>query len=170
LNIIKTAILVSSLAVAGCANMEEKIVINATTHDHKCVAEAIYYESSKEPTAGRHAVAHVVVNRSKSGKFPKSLCEVVYQRNIRGRCQFSWACHKNKTPRGVAWEEAQQIATYVITGKSSDTSNGALFFKRHKDKTGWNTIKYKKTAEIGGHSFWGPAQLKLAYRRQGEIK
>jgi spore germination cell wall hydrolase CwlJ-like protein len=170
LNIIKTAVLVSSLAVAGCANMEEKIVVNATTHDHKCVAEAIYYESGKEPTAGRRAVAHVVVNRSKSGKFPKSLCEVVYQRNIRGRCQFTWACSKNKPPQGIAWVEAQQIATYVISGKSSDTSNGALFFKRHKDKTGWNTIKYKKTAEIGGHSFWGPGQQKLAERRQGEIK
>jgi hypothetical protein len=51
-----------------------------------------------------------------------------------------------------------------------DVSNGALFFKGHKDKTGWNTMKYKKTAEIGGHSFWGPVgQQKLAERRQGEI-
>jgi spore germination cell wall hydrolase CwlJ-like protein len=71
---------------------------------------------------------------------------------------------------GKAWEEAQQIATYVISGNSSDTSNGALFFKRHKDKTGWNTITYKKTAEIGGHSFWGPMQQTLAEGRRGEIK
>ena len=171
MNIMRTAVLVSSLAVAGCAGTEEKIVVNATTHDHRCVAEAIYYEASNEPTVGRRAIAHVVVNRSKSGRYPKSLCEVVYQRNVRGRCQFSWSCHKNRPPKGIAWEEAQQIATYVISGKSLDTSNGALFFKGHKDKTGWNTVKYKKTAEIGGHSFWGPAgQRKLAESRQGENK
>lgn len=171
MNIIKAAVLVSSLAVAGCAGTEEKIVVNATTQDHKCLAEAIYYEAGTEPTAGRHAVAHVVMNRSKNTKYPKTLCEVVYQRSLRGHsCQFSWTCHKHTPPKGIAWEESQQIATLVMTGKSWDVSRGALAFKGKKDKIGWSTKQFKKTAEIGRHTFWGPAgQQKLANLRQGEL-
>jgi spore germination cell wall hydrolase CwlJ-like protein len=169
----KTAVLVSSLAVAGCvANTEAKIVVNATTQDHKCLAEAIYYEAGNEPTHGRRAVAHVVVNRSKNARYPNSICGVVHQRNAMGRgCQFTWVCRKHNPPKGVAWEEAQEIATLVLTGKSWDTSYGALAFNGTKDKIGWSKKHYKKTAQIGGHTFWGPVgQNKIAVNRLGELK
>lgn len=42
------------------------------------------------------AVAHVVLNRIKSSKFPETICGVVKQK-VAGVCQFSWVCVKMKT-------------------------------------------------------------------------
>ena len=50
-----------------------------------CLAGAIFYESKGEPLAGQLAVAEVIINRTKSGRFPKSICGVVTQRG-----QFSF--------------------------------------------------------------------------------
>ena len=157
MNIMKTTVLAGSLALAGCAtNTDAKIVANATTEDHKCLAEAIYYEAGSEATLGKHAVAHVVVNRTLSGRYPNSICKVVYERNYKKRgCQFSWSCRKRSKPHGVRWEEAQEVATLVLTGKSQDVSRGALLFSGRRDRVNYSS-QYQKTVVIGGHTFWGP--------------
>ena len=55
--------------------------------DLACLAEAIYFEARGTGETGEAAVAHVVVNRSRSSKFPSSVCGVVGQ-----GCQFSYRC------------------------------------------------------------------------------
>src|SRR3546814_15334476 len=42
----------------------------------KCLAGAVYFESKGETLAGQLAVARVVINRSQSGDFPDSICEI----------------------------------------------------------------------------------------------
>src|SRR3546814_5280790 len=42
----------------------------------RCLAGAVYFESRGESLPGQLAVAHVVINRAQSGRFPKSLCEI----------------------------------------------------------------------------------------------
>jgi spore germination cell wall hydrolase CwlJ-like protein len=44
-----------------------------------CMATMIYFEAKGEPLAGQLAVAQVVLNRTRSGRFPKSICAVVTQ-------------------------------------------------------------------------------------------
>jgi spore germination cell wall hydrolase CwlJ-like protein len=39
-----------------------------------CLAGAIYFEARNEPLDGQLAVGRVIVNRSKSGRFPASYC------------------------------------------------------------------------------------------------
>ena len=51
----------------------------------RCLAGAVYFESRGESLPGQLAVAHVVINRANSGRFPKSLCGVVHQKS-----QFSF--------------------------------------------------------------------------------
>ena len=44
-----------------------------------CLAKAVYFESKGEPLNGQLAVAEVVMNRAKSGRFANTLCGVVKQ-------------------------------------------------------------------------------------------
>ena len=166
----RTTVLVGTLAIAGCASTEGQLVANATTQDHRCLAEAIYHEAGNEPMAGRHAVGHVVINRSRSGRYPNSICGVVYDRGHKNRgCQFSWSCRRHKAPTGELWQQAQEVATLIINGKSRDVTLGALNFHGRKDPVRYSTKRYQRTAIIGGHTFWRPKQL-AAYNRQGDLK
>jgi len=166
LNIITTMAVASTLALAGCATAESKIVVNATTQDHKCLAEAIYYESGSESREGKIAVGHVILNRTQSGIYPQTICKVVHQVDA-NKCQFGWTCRKHKLPEGKRWETSQKIATLVLSGKSYDLSNGALSFRNRKYYR--HSKKVHKTAVVGNHVFWRPKQLK-AETRQGELK
>jgi len=59
----------------------------------KCLAEAIYFESRGEAVRGQMAVAQVILNRVFSGKYPNTVCGVVYQNaHRRLHCQFTFAC------------------------------------------------------------------------------
>ena len=161
-----------TLAFVGSGTAQSKIVENISTQDHKCLAQAIYYESKSEPLAGRQAVAHVVLNRVKSGLYPTSICEVVYQRNhLTKGCQFSWSCRRHATPNKFQWQQAQEIAASVIAGKTEDTSRGATIFHGRKDRVNYGTKHFQRTAVIGGHTFYRQKKLqKLADNRLGDKK
>src|SRR5215475_10421449 len=59
----------------------------------KCLAEAVYFEARGEAVRGQIAVAQVILNRAFSGKYPDTVCGVVYQNKHRyNACQFSFAC------------------------------------------------------------------------------
>ena len=45
--------------------------------DMKCLATAVYFESKGEPLDGQLAVAQVILNRVKDGRFGRSICAVV---------------------------------------------------------------------------------------------
>ena len=45
----------------------------------RCLASAVYFESQGEPLAGQLAVAQVILNRMKSGRYPGSVCGVITQ-------------------------------------------------------------------------------------------
>jgi len=71
-------------AVAASGNVETS---------RQCLAEAIYFEARGEPEEGQVAVAQVILNRVRSGLYPGTVCDVVYQNKERhNRCQFSFAC------------------------------------------------------------------------------
>ena len=89
------------------------------TQEHRCLAEAVYYEARSETKSGQKAVAEVVQNRVKSKHYPNTICGVVYQGAERTTgCQFSFACDGStmKEPIGKTWVEAKDVAALVITG------------------------------------------------------
>jgi spore germination cell wall hydrolase CwlJ-like protein len=83
-----------------------------------CLAAAVYYEARGEEATGRAAVAQVVLNRTRSGDYPRSVCDVVYQGAGRGQCQFSFVCNgAMKGPReGLAWADARRVAERALSG------------------------------------------------------
>src|SRR5205814_9564280 len=70
-----------------------------------CLARNIYFEARGEPVAGQFAGAEGTMNRQASRLFPRSVCEVVYQKTwdpIRKRhvAAFSWT-EFNKLPEPI---------------------------------------------------------------------
>ena len=86
----------------------------------KCLANAIYFEARGEVERGQMAVAQVVLNRAFSGKYPDTVCGVVYQNKHRHfACQFSFACdnHREVIREPDMWDRAQKIAKASLDGQ-----------------------------------------------------
>jgi spore germination cell wall hydrolase CwlJ-like protein len=86
----------------------------------KCLAEAVYFEARGEAVRGQIAVAQVVMNRTFSGRYPNTVCGVVYQNKHRHyACQFTFACDNNPDVirEPDMWERAKKIAKAMLDGQ-----------------------------------------------------
>ena len=114
----------------------------------RCLAGAVYFESRGESLAGQLAVAHVVINRAKSGRFPRSLCGVVHQPS-----QFSFV-RGGKMPairNAAQWTNAVAIAQIARDGSWKTQAPGALFFHARYVSPGWRKTR---VASIDNHIFY----------------
>ena len=122
-----------------------------------CLAQNIYFEARSEPTAGRRAVAHVVMNRVASPRFPSTVCEVVRQggEDRLHRCQFSWWCdgQSDDITNAKSWEDAERLASFVYWGLSIDMTGGALFYHADYVSPHWRTA-FNEGPTIGRHIFY----------------
>jgi N-acetylmuramoyl-L-alanine amidase len=117
--------------------------------EQECLAGAVYFESKGEPLAGQLAVAQVVLNRTTSGRFPSSVCGVVFQRS-----QFSFVRGNGFPPiaRGSQqWKEAVGIARVAQQGLHKSEVGKALFFHARYVSPGW---KLARVGTIGNHVFY----------------
>jgi N-acetylmuramoyl-L-alanine amidase len=91
----------------------------------RCLATAVYFESKSEPMVGQLAVAQVIINRTKSGRFPSNVCGVVKQRGqfsfVRGGtlpalsaslAQYRTALKIAKVALAKAWDGPAPTALY----------------------------------------------------------
>lgn len=115
----------------------------------RCLASAIYFESKGEPIDGQLAVAEVIMNRAKSGRFPPDVCGVVTQRG-----QFSFV-RGGEIPSVDASRPAYRTAlavAKVAMDKAWDSSaHGALFFHARRIAP---TARFVRVASIGNHVFY----------------
>ena len=114
----------------------------------KCLASAIYFESRSESLSGQLAVGRVIVNRTRSGRFPNSYCGVVYQPS-----QFSFvhgaALRGGLNPR--LWRNALAIAQIAHDGSWQSEAEGALFFHAARVSPAWHL---RRIAQIDNHIFY----------------
>lgn len=125
----------------------------------KCLAMNVYHEARGEPHEGQLAVAYVTMNRVASPRYPKSVCEVVWQGG-----QFSWTkdASSDKPADLRAWQRAQRIARFVyenyfrlttIAKGATDPSHGALsYYAFRKVNPDWARTMVA-TRQIGSHRF-----------------
>lgn len=117
----------------------------------KCLATAVYFESMGEPLEGQLAVAQVVMNRARSGRYPASWCGVVKQ-----KAQFSFV-RAGRFPRidagCQAWRKAQAIAR-IAAGKLAEALPGDVLWY-HADYVAprWGR-RLTKVEKIGAHIFY----------------
>ncbi|EZP71894.1 Hydrolase [Sphingomonas paucimobilis] len=117
--------------------------------DMRCLAGAVYFESKGESLEGQLAVARVIINRAKSGRFASSLCGVVYQPG-----QFSFVRGRGMPPIPTAsrsWREAVAIAQIAMQDSWDSQAEGALFFHARRVSPGWGK---RQLAAIDNHIFY----------------
>jgi Cell Wall Hydrolase len=125
----------------------------------KCLAEAIYFEARGEAVPGQMAVAQVVLNRAFSGKYPNTVCGVVYQNaHHRLHCQFTFACDgiPDIVREPDMWERAKTIAAEMLDGKLWLPEVGkATHYHAYWVRPGW-VREMTKMHRLGVHTFYRP--------------
>jgi len=115
----------------------------------RCLAAAVYYESKSEPMAGQLAVAQVIINRTKSGRFPSDVCGVVKQR---GQFSFVRGGALPVIDAGRAqYRTALAVAKVALAKAWSSTASNALYFHARRVAPGAGRIV---VASIGNHVFF----------------
>ncbi len=116
-----------------------------------CLATAVYFESMGESLEGQLAVAQVVINRSKSGRYPTSLCGVVKQ-----KAQFSFV-RSGQFPRidpgCQAWRKAQAIARIAAASMAQVLPADVLWYHADYVAPSWGR-RLARVEKIGAHIFY----------------
>jgi spore germination cell wall hydrolase CwlJ-like protein len=115
----------------------------------RCLASAIYFESKGEPLHGQLAVAQVLLNRTKSGRFASSVCGVIKQR---GQFGFVRGGVIPAVPESrPAYKTAVAVAKVALTEAwETPAAANALYF--NGVRAGLPGLK--RIAVIGGHAFY----------------
>ncbi|MEA3013967.1 MAG: hypothetical protein QOD42_2512 [Sphingomonadales bacterium] len=115
----------------------------------ECLARAVYWESRGEPLSGQLAVAEVVINRARSGRFAPTLCGVVRQ-----PYQFSFV-RRGAIPQPPSgsrdWHIAVAIARIATERLADGGAPSALFFHARRINPGW---RLTRVATVGNHVFY----------------
>ncbi|MFT3729771.1 MAG: cell wall hydrolase [Terricaulis sp.] len=125
-------------------------------HQRNCLAQAIYYEARGESQQGQVAVAEVVMNRTRSGYYPNTVCGVVYQGSaLKTGCQFTFTCDGSMAalPRGRAWVQSQQLANAVMMGYTRPVTQHATHYHTTAVNPVWSA-RLVETTQIGSHIFY----------------
>jgi N-acetylmuramoyl-L-alanine amidase len=117
--------------------------------EERCLAGAVYFESKGESLPGQLAVARVVMARAKSGRFPSTLCGVVYQKS-----QFSFVRGGGMPPIATGsqhWRNAVAISKIALNDAWKSPVEGALFFHARRVSPGW---RLTRLGSVDNHIFY----------------
>jgi spore germination cell wall hydrolase CwlJ-like protein len=125
----------------------------------KCLTEAVYFEARGEAVRGQIAVAQVVLNRAFSGKYPDTVCGVVYQNKHRHlACQFTFACDNNPdvVREPDMWDRAQKISKAMLDGQLwLPEVDKSTHYHAYWVRPSW-VNEMKKMYKFGVHTFYRP--------------
>ena len=123
----------------------------ALDDEGQCLATAVYFESMGESLQGQLAVANVIINRARSGRFPISWCGVVKQ-----KAQFSFV-RNGHFPRidaaCEAWRKAQAIARIASANLAQALPTDVLWYHADYVAPSWGR-RLTKVEKIGAHIFY----------------
>lgn len=124
---------------------------NTVDAAHDCLAATVYFESRAEPLEGQLAVAEVVINRTKSKRFRRTICDVVKQPKqfsfVRGGA-IPYADRKSRS-----WKRAVAVAKIARENLWSSSASKALYFHADYAKPGWRH-RLQHQATLGNHIFY----------------
>ena len=134
-------------------------------HDTLTLARTIFGEARGEPDDGKEAVANVVVNRLKSGRFPRKASD---PKTIAGVCleRFQFSCWNADDPNASKIANLQTgsspvfdtcfaIAQRAVGGTLADRTDTATHY--HADTISppnWTAPPAIMTVKIGHHVFF----------------
>ena len=122
----------------------------ASDAETDCLARAVYHEARGEPLEGQLAVANVVLNRAASGKYPRTLCEVVRQ-----PWQFSFVRrgYIPGAPKNDAWRKAVAISHIASQRFAAGLTSDVLWYHADYVAPSWGR-RLTRVTKIGAHIFY----------------
>lgn len=126
----------------SCFGLEEQ--------EYQILLRIVEAEAGGEDTTGKMLVANVVMNRVRSGYFPNTVSEVVYQRS-EGKAQFSPTVD-GRIDRVCVSQDTMEAVARVLSGE--DISAGALYFKSVHSSSSWFDQSLNRVLEHGNHIFY----------------
>jgi spore germination cell wall hydrolase CwlJ-like protein len=131
----------------------------ARAKSEKCLTEAIYFEARGEAVRGQIAVAQVVMNRVFSGRYPNTVCAVVYQNKYHHMaCQFTFACDNvaDVVREPDMWDRAKKIAKAMLDGQLwLPEVAKSTHYHAYWVHPSW-VAEMKKMYKFGVHTFYRP--------------
>jgi Cell Wall Hydrolase len=116
-----------------------------------CLAKAIYFEARGETLEGQLAVAEVVLNRARSGRYPPTICAVVTQ-----PAQFSFirgGRFPAVDPTSDCWKKALAISEIASKHLATSLAPNVLWYHATYVAPAWGRQK-TRAAQIGTHIFY----------------
>jgi spore germination cell wall hydrolase CwlJ-like protein len=130
----------------------DKFATNAPLdQETNCLATAVYFEARGESLEGQLAVAHVVMNRASSGRYPPDWCGVVKQ-----PAQFSFVRHGEfpyVDTNSAAWEKAEAIAELAAANIVPSVGSDVLWYHADYVAPAWRH-SLQEVQQIGAHIFY----------------
>lgn len=118
--------------------------------EYQVLLKIVEAEAGGEDTTGKMLVANVIMNRVRSGIFPGTVTEVVYQTQD-GKAQFSSTADGRIDQVSISQDTVDAVAR-VMNGE--DCSGGALFFRSVNSSSGWFDQSLNRVLEHGNHIFY----------------
>src|SRR5262245_22915121 len=136
-------------------------VSNYDSEERDYLIRTIAFEASGEPEEGKAAVAHVILNRERSGRWGDSIKDVVTR-----PWQFErWTTRRTEmeklSPDDPRYQDAARIAEAVLTGQMPDPTAGATHFLNPtvvRQRRGGSLPSWARGEgqPIGRHTFYSP--------------
>ncbi|UXU73962.1 MULTISPECIES: cell wall hydrolase [unclassified Paracoccus (in: a-proteobacteria)] len=133
------ALVLSVATLAGCG-------LGRRHSELECMERAMFFESNRSSRDGMIAVGSVVMNRVESGRYPRSVCGVVGQKN-----QFAPGIMTRKM-NSRAMPDVREAARAVMHGERHPLIGKAMFFHAASHRFGYDNMHYVLTA--GGNAFY----------------
>ena len=132
-----------------------------TPSERDYLIRTIAFEAADEADEGKAAVAHVILNRKRSGRWGDNIKDVVTR-----PWQFEpWMTRRTEmerlSPDDPRYEDAARIADAVLTGQTSDPTAGATHFLNPtvvRQRRGGSLPSWARGEgqPIGRHTFYYP--------------
>jgi hypothetical protein len=130
----------------------QKFETNAPLDEEtNCLATAVYFEARGESLEGQLAVAHVVMNRATSGRYPPDWCSVVKQ-----PAQFSFVRHGQFPQADInseAWKKAEAVAELAAANVVPSVGPDVLWYHADYVAPAWRH-NLQEVEQIGAHIFY----------------
>ena len=125
--------------------------VGTASAEEDCLANAVYFEARGESLEGQLAVAEVVLNRARSGRYPATWCGVVTQ-----HAQFSFV-RGGRIPAAdrssEAWKRAVAIARIAQQGSNRLLAPNVLWYHANYVSPSWGR-RLSRSSVIGAHIFY----------------
>jgi hypothetical protein len=123
------------------------------TDEANCIAVAVYHEARGESLEGQLAVAKVIMNRARSGKYPASWCGVVKQ-----PWQFSFVNPRSGYMPSVdqasaSWRKALGVTRLAVANAVQTVPEDCLWYHADYVAPSWGR-RLTRVEKIGAHIFY----------------